>query len=116
MTANKVTANKVTANEVTANEVTANEVTVNEVTTTTTTNNEELDYCEECYKTVRDIFLVDVNLKGVYLVNDHHRPKGAKWCTQECLDRYNIKHPIMVYCKECYLIIKLGDFCKICNL
>jgi len=83
--------------------------------TTTTTNDEELDYCEECYKTVRETFLVDVNLQGVYLINDHHRPKGAKWCTQKCLDLYNIKHPIMVNCKECYLIIELGDFCKICS-
>ena len=79
---------------------TANEVATNIVATTTTTKDEELDYFE--------------NLPRSYVVNDH-RPKGAKWCTQKCLDSYNIKHPIMVYCKECYLIIKLGDFCKICS-
>jgi len=93
-------------------------------TTTTTTNDkvatnkyEELDYCEECYKTVRDVFLVDVNIDGVYLVNDN-RPKGAKWCTQECLDSYNGKHPIMAHCKECYSRIDLDKIieglCKLC--
>ena len=87
--------------------------------TTTTINDEELDYCEECYKTVRETFLVDVNLQGVYLINDHHRPKGAKWCTQKCLDLYNVKHPIMIYCKECFARMELTkmvrDFCKICS-
>jgi hypothetical protein len=86
-------------------------------TTTTTTNDEELDYCEECYKTVRDVFLTDNVLQGVYLVKGH-RPKGAKWCTQDCLDRYNVKHPIMANCKECYIVLELekmiGGFCKIC--
>ena len=92
----------------TANEVTANEVTSNK------DEYEELDYCEECYKTVRDVFLVDVNLKGVY----DNRPKGAKWCTQECLDRYNVKHPIMALCQECYARIDLDKIieglCKLC--
>ena len=105
------------SNEVTANEVTAKTAATTTITITTTDPNEELDYCEECYKTVREIFLVDVNLQGLYLVNDN-RPKGAKWCTQECLDRSNVKHPIMVNCKECYIVLELekniGGFCKIC--
>lgn len=100
-----------TTTTTTNDEVTANEVTANK------DEYEELDYCEECYKTVRDIFLVDVNLKGVYLANDN-RPKGAKWCTQECLDRYNVKHPIMALCQECYARIDLDKIieglCKLC--
>jgi len=120
-TRNEVTANIVTTNIVTANIVTANIVTANIVTSNIVTANEdkyeELDYCEECYKTVRDVFLVDVKIDGVYLVNDN-RPKGAKWCTQECLDRYNGKHPIMAHCKECYSRIDLDKIieglCKLC--
>ena len=96
------------------------DVTTTTTTATATTEDEELDYCEECYKTVREIFIVDdVNLQGLYLVNDHHRPKGAKWCTQKCLDLYNVKHPIMIYCKECFARMELTkmvrDFCKICS-
>lgn len=97
---------------------------VNTTITTTTTNedaDEELDYCEECYKTVRDVFLVDIKQPNVILV-ENNRPKGAKWCTQECLDSYNVKHPQMAHCTECYLRIELeqaiegGGLCKICHL
>ena len=39
---------------------------------------EELDYCEECYKTVREEFIKV----------DH---SNQKWCTQVCLDKWNNK-------------------------
>jgi hypothetical protein len=87
---------------------------------TTTTTNKELDYCEECYNPVRNLFLIDVKYSNVILV-DNHRPRGAKWCTQECLDNYNVKHPIMAHCKECFARIELeqavdgGGLCKICD-
>lgn len=68
---------------------------------------EELDYCEECYKTVRDIFVVDDN-----------RCDGAKWCNQECLNKYWIKKPPLANCQDCYIkedVRKLvNGFCKLC--
>ena len=96
--------------------------TRDDTATTTTINKqeEELDYCEECYKTVRDVFLVDVKHPNVIMV-ENNRPKGAKWCTQECLNNYNVKHPQMANCTECFARIELeqavdgGGLCKMCD-
>jgi len=66
------------------------------------------DYCEQCYKTIGDKF-----------VEDGNRCDGAKWCTQDCLDKYHIKNPPLATCGECFKVVFRNDLkndnCTACD-